>query len=261
MSRLFDDASTQYLSEAAAPVSATPLTLAGWFRSDDATVEQMIVAVGVNGSPNNRWSLSIAGQAAGDPVRATARTTSSQSSDTGTGYSVNTWHHAAGVFVSATSRFAYIDGTVATESTGSRTPSGMDQCRIGAIGDATLLMSGRIAEVGIWNVALTAGEVAALARGVSPLRIRPGNLVRYYPIRGVQSPEISPRTSNTITLVNAPVVADHAPVQPLLWRTGSPMPAAVPPPAGGDVFIEGLHRIHEGMKPLTAAGLGGVLVT
>ena len=26
-----------------------------------------------------------------------------------------------------------------------------------------------------------------------------------------------------------------------------------------DVFIEGLHRIEMGMKPLTAAGLGGVL--
>lgn len=30
--------------------------------------------------------------------------------------------------------------------------------------------------------------------------------------------------------------------------------------AAVDVFIEGLHRIEMGMKPVTAAGLGGVLV-
>jgi hypothetical protein len=29
---------------------------------------------------------------------------------------------------------------------------------------------------------------------------------------------------------------------------------------GADVFIEGLDRIHFGIKPITAAGLGGVLV-
>jgi hypothetical protein len=31
-------------------------------------------------------------------------------------------------------------------------------------------------------------------------------------------------------------------------------------PAGSDVFHEGLQRIEEGMKPVTAAGMGGVLV-
>lgn len=29
--------------------------------------------------------------------------------------------------------------------------------------------------------------------------------------------------------------------------------------ASSDVFIEGLHPIMQGMRPLTAAGLGGVL--
>lgn len=30
--------------------------------------------------------------------------------------------------------------------------------------------------------------------------------------------------------------------------------------AGGDVFFEDRHSIEQGMKPLTAAGMGGVLV-
>ena len=37
--------------------------------------------------------------------------------------------------------------------------------------------SGDIAEVGIWNVDLSAAEIAALAKGVSPALIRPQNLL------------------------------------------------------------------------------------
>ncbi len=41
----------------------------------------------------------------------------------------------------------------------------------------------------IWNVALTDSEIATLAEGVSPLRVRRDALVYYCPIGG-QSPEI-----------------------------------------------------------------------
>jgi hypothetical protein len=45
-----------------------------------------------------------------------------------------------------------------------------------------LWFSGDIAEVGIWNIDLTAAEVASLAKGVSPALIRPQNHVAYLPL-------------------------------------------------------------------------------
>jgi hypothetical protein len=39
-----------------------------------------------------------------------------------------------------------------------------------------------LAEVGLWNVALTDGEVAALAKAMSPRMIRPQSLVLYLPL-------------------------------------------------------------------------------
>jgi Concanavalin A-like lectin/glucanases superfamily len=47
-----------------------------------------------------------------------------------------------------------------------------------------------IAEVAIWNVALTANEVAAYSQlGADVLNIRPANRVAYWPMWGIHSPE------------------------------------------------------------------------
>ena len=43
-------------------------------------------------------------------------------------------------------------------------------------------MGGAIAEVGIWNAALTAAEVASLAKGMPCDKIRPQSLVFYAPL-------------------------------------------------------------------------------
>lgn len=48
---------------------------------------------------------------------------------------------------------------------------------------------GRIADFAFWNVALTPGEVSALAQGARPLTIRPSNIIAYLPLDGISSPE------------------------------------------------------------------------
>jgi hypothetical protein len=45
-----------------------------------------------------------------------------------------------------------------------------------------LYTDAKIAESAIWNVALTAAEIATLAAGYSPLFVRPQSLVFYAPI-------------------------------------------------------------------------------
>jgi hypothetical protein len=55
--------------------------------------------------------------------------------------------------------------------------------------NGTANFPGRIAEVGYWNVALSAGEQKALSTGVSPAKIRRSHLVGYWPLYGAGSPE------------------------------------------------------------------------
>jgi hypothetical protein len=52
----------------------------------------------------------------------------------------------------------------------------------GGLAGASIFFSGTIAEVGIWNVALTTAEIASLAKGMTPDKIRPQRLVFYAPL-------------------------------------------------------------------------------
>lgn len=79
---------------------------------------------------------------------------------------------------------------------------------------------GSYGEVAFYDVALTTAEIKALASGVSPLRIRPQNLVVYYPlsggtdsanrdeasVAGVERVVLTPQSSNTVTVVSHPPV-------------------------------------------------------
>ena len=66
-----------------------------------------------------------------------------------------------------------------------------------------------VAECALWNVALTAAEIDALAAGFSPLFIRPGSLVGYWPLGGAYSDYIDPIGSNTLSATGDPAAADH----------------------------------------------------
>ncbi len=67
-------------------------------------------------------------------------------------------------------------------------------------------MTGQIAEVGIWNVALADAEIASLADGMTCDKVRPQSLVFYAPlVREL----IDARGGLTITNNNAATVAAH----------------------------------------------------
>ena len=67
-------------------------------------------------------------------------------------------------------------------------------------------LSGTISEAAIWSVALTDAEIASLAKGFSPRRIRPQSLVFYAPLlRNLQDL----RKGLALTAVNSPTVANH----------------------------------------------------
>jgi hypothetical protein len=66
-----------------------------------------------------------------------------------------------------------------------------------------------IAEVGIWNAALTADEIASLADGMTCDKVRPQSLVFYVPlVRDLQDVRggLSITNNNTATVANHPRV-------------------------------------------------------
>ena len=190
----FVKASSQYLQAPSAVVTAAPLTMACWFYMDmDNTIANTLMSItnaGTQGSVT-RFSMFAAGNIAGDPVRIIASNTSGQNgtADTTSGFSNNTWTHACGVFASSTSRTAYINAGSSATNTTSIIPTLLEKTNIGvqflqAAGGTTgtAFANGRIAECGIWDAALTAAEIASLAKGMTCDKVRPQSLVFYAPL-------------------------------------------------------------------------------
>ena len=237
-SRLFNDASSHYLEAASTPITATPFTFSAMFNSDDGTLTQAMVYMGDAGTVDNFFELAADGTLAGDPVRFRARTTGNGDAVTSTGYTTGTWHHAAGVSASATSRTAYIDGGSSGTSGSSRIPTGVDTLAIGRRSATTGVnyFSGNIAEVAIWDVALAAAQVGMFAIPISPLIVNLGSLVFYCPIIGNFSPEIDVAASRNMTVTGATVAA-HPRIfyPPIQYRVGPGAAAAGIPDGSRDM--------------------------
>jgi len=157
---------------------------------------------------SNLFGLSLQGNAAGDPVAAESLNAPTDvSANTTSGFTANVWHHACGVWASATSRVAYLNGGSKGTDTTSCTPTSLDRIGLGntAQSSPVRLLAGLLAEVGIWNAALTDDEVVALAKGFSPECIRPQNLVFYKKLIR----KITDGRGPAITAVGSPTVADH----------------------------------------------------
>jgi len=207
------------------PVNQLPLTMACWFNPDDVATKYALMGLGVNSGGNERISLIADGSAAGDPVGAEARNSSSTTATatTSTSFQTGSWQHAAGVFTSTTSRRAFLNGGgAASNSTSISFASAIDRLHVGArlsVGVASNLFKGKIAEAAMWNVALTDDEVAALAQGISPNLIRPGSLWFYAPlVNGLQN-----LRGGILSSAGSPTLADHIPIiQPRRPLIGQP---------------------------------------
>ena len=184
MGRGFTAADSDYLALSAAPLGATPttFTVACWFYKNDVGSYQTIFSH----SDTNVANLAALSVTGGNTVEVRSRSSAS-TVDTATAGTVtaDTWHHVAGVWDGIASRTAYYNGSAGTEDTNSHTLSGHDQSAIARTGSVYNgdHWDGRVAELGIWDVALTAAEIAGLANAVPPPLIRPQSLVVYAPLR------------------------------------------------------------------------------
>lgn len=193
MSRLFSGAG-HLLQISTAVVTSYPSSACAWAKSSDLTLDQGLLWCG-DVADNKEFACKISMEGAGtipiaDYCAAKVRSNADGGAEakTSIAYTANNWHHIAGVFPSISSRSAYLDGGSKGTNTDTVTPVGVDTTDIGGE-DGAGSMIGDIAHVAVWNIALTDQEVASLAAGVSPLRMRRSALVAYWPINGV-SPEV-----------------------------------------------------------------------
>jgi hypothetical protein len=209
MSRAFARASSQYLEIDQAVVSATPLTMACWAYSVDAGNRQFLMWIGDKDDAQRWYSISMDGNQAGDPVRLQRRNGSDVNVDSTSGYSTSTWHHVAGVFTADNDVAILLDGGSKGTDATSVAPNSWDRTSIARAGDSSpgAYLDGRVAEAAVWDAALTDAEVAILAKGISPLFVRPQSLAAYWPLIRDSDDDIVGGYS--MTPQNTPTVTVH----------------------------------------------------
>jgi hypothetical protein len=186
MSLVLDDAIPQYASVASLAVSAAPLTLSCWVKSDDDALAQCGVNLTDADSTFNYFAAIADFATANNPAKALCRDASNIFSSRD-GLTINTWHHIVAVFVSTISRFVYLNGVAGAESTDLVAPAiaAIPTTAIGMMRDFTPQdpFSGKIAEVAIYNAALSGANVTSLynaGAGTPATNVAGANLVGYY---------------------------------------------------------------------------------
>lgn len=218
MAILYARASDESATVDVAPVTGDPLVMACWINCSNIADEQAVMGI-YDASVTNEWIVIFARGNASDKIASSVRSSAAgiQVANTTTAYSQNTWHHVCLVYATATNHSIFIDGGSKATNTGLVNPLNLDRVRIGRTGDSTPsgAFDGRIAEPVIWNASLTDAQVAELATGINPLRVKPENIVFYPPCFNVSSdPTIELIQGNDLTLDNTPATADHPPVEP-----------------------------------------------
>jgi hypothetical protein len=230
MARKFVSASNQTAS-AAFPSIAYPYTVAHWFNITTLSgSNQSMFGLYPSGSTTlNNVGTAINGAANKAQIFVSDSGGSFDAIDIGSALSAGTWHHIAHAGILDNSRIGYLDGS-GTPTSVARALGTQNTFQIGGFEGGAGNLDGLIAELAIWNVALTQGEVSALAAGVQAYRVRRSSLVGYWPFFGLTSPEpdLSGGARN-ITLANSPAKANHAPTT--LWTPKRPSFGSLPAPS------------------------------
>lgn len=185
MSRKFDSGLSQYLvATSVPPGSYPPVTMACWVRANDTDNNYVPFWFGNHGVSAVYWCLLL--YANTDIVEFFVRNDPAFGRPgTSTTFSANTWHHICGTSnVDGNVHQIFLDGAGKGTDNTVAVPTGETRVAIGLERDATPggYMNGAVAEAAIWNAVLTDEEVAMLAKGFSPLLVRPDKLTCYVPL-------------------------------------------------------------------------------
>ena len=177
---------SSYIESTSTPVTTFPFTMACWFNPANVTAGGTLMSLGVaNGV--DRFQMVNRGDLAGDFIAISSLVGVVDGTATSTiGYTANTWHHAAAVCTSITSRSIFLNGGGKATNTTSSNPAGINNIMLGSRWSTSrgFFFNGRIAEAAIWSGALTDDQVISLSKGFAPYLVSSNNLKFYN--RGLQ---------------------------------------------------------------------------
>lgn len=236
MARLFNDAANDFLYINNGILTAAPISVSGWARTD-ADVTVCPFYLGDKDTNNEYFCLIAYDVAGGNIIRALTRSVAGgvTFADSSTTITQGTWFHFLAVFAAANDRRVYLNGGGKGTDNGNVTPAGVDRFAIGVFAQPSIgyYMSGDIAEVAIWNTALTDDDALVLAEGISPLLVKSQSLVGYWPlIRGLND------RINGYTLTASGTAVSPS---PRILTPTSPMRFGVPVAAGEPTGIMTLN--------------------
>jgi hypothetical protein len=196
--------STQYLLANNSIISGYPFTIAAWAKPTNLSGFKAAASQG-NSTSNDYVFLAFLNSngycglslSSGD-----AASTTSSSTTTGTDT------HLAGVYTSSSVQ-SFINGSAGSIANHSLSFPSFNRISIGVVmrgGGQTGYGALAASEIGFWNVALTASEIASLAAGFTPDQIRPQSLQFYTPL---VNNLIDVRGGLAITNNNGASVANH----------------------------------------------------
>lgn len=214
MARLFNRAgSDEFIERNTAAVTAAPFTVSAWVRGKSNN-DMGFFWVGDKDDAREFWSMQLRDSTPSRVIRVRIRTAGTTVMlDTTAVWTENQWHHVGFVEASATDHRVFLDGANKVTSTTSIAPAGADRTSIGRVADSSpeMFFDGDIGHVAMWNVALTDAELATLANGTSPLRVRRDALIHYWPING-QSPEADVVGGLTLPINGTPDKSEEPPI-------------------------------------------------
>lgn len=195
MPRSFVAASSQYLERSGAVVSGYPLTLAAWVKPASLSSQRVLsISNGTNGGSGDRVNLGYNSSGAASALTQNGTTNNAGVTSSGL-VTVGAWAHLAATFASSADRNVFVNGGNKASGDGSTVAiivpwdtTSVGRALLGSVG-ALQYLDGMVAHAGIWSAVLSDAEVAALAAGAPPWKVRPSALVAYWPLHGDASPE------------------------------------------------------------------------
>ncbi len=215
--RTFHYGASQFYESQTAPVTTYPFTVSCWFRSTSAATNQAVVCLSYTGD-SRRFQIVVR-----DPITLAVVTntgTVGVNVTSSVPFIVGEWTSAIAVCASSTSQIIYVNGSGAGTNTTSMPLSGLNRFQIGTrvAGTYGAYFDGDIADVAVFNVALTDEEIAMLSGGgvfakrIDPRKIRAGNtngLKSYIPLWGIDPVNEHDLLRGNINASNAPAASEH----------------------------------------------------
>jgi hypothetical protein len=235
VSRSFNGTSAYINVGSHAVLQPAAITISFWVNPTSTSQTAYATLVSLENNVNSGGVYFISLSASGGPKLAYYFNNSGTSIDPGSNsLTAGVWSNVIATYIDSPGLNAYVNG-VSDGFTGSTTPlaTSGNPTTIGALyssGSPSLFFNGMIADVGMWNVILAAGEIAALAAGARPYTIRPGSLVGYWPLDGLASPEPDlSGNANNGTLTGTALGASGPPLMMFTPRWPQFLPSAAAP--------------------------------